>query len=149
MLKDEVFIEKPINEVWDYIVLEYAKSFKCSPSQLKEKEIESVARTFNNQEVKIRQKVITLEENKKIEVISENKKDKVTTGYELTEDVDGTYLSTYEMGEGKEGFLRSLNYKLWTLPILRNSSKKRLRHRLETIKAILEGEFDTEDLNED
>lgn len=149
MLRDEVFIQKPIDEVWDYIVLEYAKSFKCSPSQLEGKEIESVAKAFNNQEVKIKQKVVTLIDNKKIEVVSENAKDKVTTGYELTEDEDGTFLSTYELGEGKDSFLRSLNYKLWTLPVLRNSSKKRLRHRLETIKAIILGEFDENHLSEE
>ena len=33
MLKEEIFIQKPIDEVWDFIVFEYAKSFKCSPSQ--------------------------------------------------------------------------------------------------------------------
>ncbi len=146
MLKEEIFIQKPIQEVWDYVVLEYAKSFKCSPSQLKDKEIESVAKTFNNQEVKIKQSVVTFEENTKIEVVSENAKDKVITGYTLTPDEDGTFLATYEQGEGKNSFFRSMNYKLWTLPILRNSSKKRLRHRLETIKGLIEGTFELEDL---
>lgn len=70
MLKDEVFIEKPVEEVWDFIVLEYAKSFKCSPSQLKDKTLETTAKTFNNQEVKISQRVVIFEENSKIEVLS-------------------------------------------------------------------------------
>lgn len=139
MLKEEIFIAKPIQEVWDFIVLEYAKSFKCSPSQLKDKEVETVARNFNNQEFKITQKVVTFDVNRKIEIVSENKKDRVTTGYELTEDKDGTFLVSYEFGEGKESFFKSLNYKLWSLPILRNSSKKRLRHRLEMVQGLLEG----------
>ncbi len=144
MLKEEIFIEKPVEEVWDYIVLEYAKSFKCSPSQLKDKVLETTAKTFNNKEVKISQKVVQFEENKLIEVLSENSRDKVTTGYSLTEDPDGTFLATYEIGEGQDGFLRSLNYKLWTLPFLRKSTVKRLRVRLETIKGLIEGTFDLE-----
>lgn len=148
MLKEEIFIQKPIQEVWDFVVLEYAKSFKCSPSQLMGKEISTVTKNFSNQEFKITQRVSVFEDKQKIEVISENAKDKVITGYELTEDDDGTFLSTYEFGEGKDSILRSWNYKLWSLPLLRNSSKKRLRNRLETIKGLIEGTLDLEELEE-
>ncbi len=145
MLKDEIFIAKPVEEVWDYIVLEYAKSFKCSPSQLSDKVLETTAKTFNNKEVKITQKVSILKENETIEVISENSKDKVATGYTLSSDPDGTFLGTYEKGEGQDSFLRTLNYKLWSLPILKKSSARRLRARLETIKGLIEGTIDLEE----
>ncbi|NLW15056.1 MAG: hypothetical protein GX038_02185 [Erysipelothrix sp.] len=147
MLKEEIFIEKPIEEVWEYIVLEYAKSFKCSPSQLKDKVLETKAKTFNNQEVSITQTVVALEEGVKIEVASENSKDYVVTGYELSADEDGTFLSTYEEGKGQNSTLRTLNYKLWTLPFLKKSSVRRLRQRLESIKGILEGTFEVETEN--
>lgn len=148
MLKEEIFIQKPIQEVWDFVVLEYAKSFKCSPSQLLGKETKTVTKNFSNQEFKITQTVTVLDDLQKVEVVSESTKDKVTTGYELTDDEDGTFLSTYEFGEGKDSFLRSWNYKLWSMPLLRNSSKKRLRNRLETIKGLIEGTLDLEALNE-
>lgn len=143
MIKDTIFIEKPIEEVWDYIVLEYAKSFKCSPSQLNGKQIESTARSFNNKVINIKQTVVKLVENEVIEVESENSRDTVVTGYSLTNDEDGTFLTTYENGEGKESTLRSWNYKLWTFPLLNRSTKKRLRYRLETLKGLIEGTINT------
>jgi|SRR5690554_2550155 len=138
MLKEEIFIAKPITDVWEFIINEYAKSFKCSPSQLMGKEMETTVPSFRNREIQIKQTVQALEVNKRIEVISENSRDLVTTGYELTEDKDGTFLMTYEKGQGKESMFRTWNYKLWTFPILRNSSLKRLRHRLEMIKSTIE-----------
>lgn len=138
MLKEEIFIAKPITDVWEFIITEYAKSFKCSPSQLMGKEMETTVPSFRNREIQIKQTVQALEVNKRIEVISENSRDLVTTGYELTEDKDGTFLMTYEKGQGKESMFRTWNYKLWTFPILRNSSLKRLRHRLEMIKSTIE-----------
>lgn len=140
MLKEEIFIQKPIDEVWDFIVLEYAKSFKCSPSQLKGKTTESVARTFTNKEFKITQTVTEVIDKERIEVVSENNRDRVLTGYSLIEDEDGTFLTTYEKGEGKESRLRTWNYKLWSMPLLRRSTVKRLRQRVESIKYILEEE---------
>ena len=145
MLKQEIFIEKPITDVWEFIVAEYAKSFKCSPSQLKDKEIETTVQSFGNKNVKIVQSVQKLEEFKLIEVLSENSRDLVTTGYALIEDPDGTFLTTYESAKGKSSVFRTWNYKLFALPILRNSSHKRMRQRLETIKGLLEGTLDLEE----
>lgn len=143
MLKEEIFIAKPITDVWEFIINEYAKSFKCSPSQLMGKEMETTVPSFGNREIQIKQTVQALEVNKRIEVTSENSRDLVTTGYELTEDEDGTFLMTYEKGQGKESMFRTWNYKLWTFPILRNSSLKRLRHRLEMIKGTIESKEDS------
>lgn len=142
MLKEEIFIAKPITDVWEFIVNEYAKSFKCSPSQLMGKEMETTVPSFGNREIKIKQTVQALEKNKRIEVVSENSRDLVTTGYELTADEDGTFLMTYEKGQGKDSVFRTWNYKLWTFPILRNSSLKRLRHRLDMIKDTIETKKD-------
>ncbi len=145
MLKEEIFIEKPITDVWEFVITEYAKTFKCSPSQLEGKEVEATANSFSGKPVKIKQTVQIIEVNKRIEVTSENSRDLVTTGYELTEDADGTFLATYEKGEGKSSVFRTWNYKLFSWPILRNSSKKRLRHRLEMIKGILEKTIELEE----
>lgn len=146
MVKEEVFIEKPVQEVWDFIVLELAKSFKCSPSKLQSKEIETTVKSFGNNDIKIKQFIGDYQPNKRIEIVSEGNKDIVKMVYELTEDNDGTFLMTFEVGEGKSSFFRTMNYKFMSLPIMKRSTSKRLRQRLETMKGFLEG---TLDLNQD
>ena len=69
MLKEEIFIEKPITDVWEFVITEYAKTFKCSPSQLEGKEVEATANSFSGKPVKIKQTVQIIEVNKRIEVL--------------------------------------------------------------------------------
>lgn len=140
MLQAQIWIDKPIEEVWHFIELEFAKVFKCSPSKLLNQEIKSTARNFNGQEISIEQRVTVLEPNHLITIESINSKDRVFTSYELIKDEEGgTYLSTTEDGEGVTSKARSLNYKLMSLPIISRGSKKRLYKRLETMKYIIEG----------
>lgn len=147
MLQAQIFIEKPVEEVWRFIELEFAKVFKCSPSKLLNQEIKSTARNFNGQEISIEQKVTVFEPNTKITIESINSKDRVFTSYELIADADGTFLSTTEDGHGVSSKARSLNYKLMSLPIISRGSRKRLLKRLETMKYIIEGgPLDTEDV---
>lgn len=139
MVRAEIFIEKPIEEVWQFIEMEFAKVFKCSPKQLLDKSIETKTHTFSGHEIAIKQRISKLEPNVRLEMESENTKDFVVTGYELTADSEGTFLATYEEGEGKESKIRSLNYKFMALPFLKNGSKKRLMRRLESMKYLIEG----------
>ena len=138
MIKETVYIEKPLEEVWDYVHMEFAKSFKCSPSQLEGKEIKSKARTMNG-EIEIIQTATKVIPNELIEVVSIGGNTISTKIYEFVGDDEGTYLTTGEKGEGKDSFIKTMNYKILSLPILRNSTKKKMRQGLAYIKADLEG----------
>lgn len=144
MIKETVLIEKPINEVWDYIVMELAKSFHCSPSQLEGKVVETTAESFRGK-VTIKQSVSIVRPMEYIEIISENDDTLARKIYEFVEDEFGTHLTSGEAGEGKKSILRTWNYKLLSFPILRNSSKKKLRYGLMYIKDALEGNLDVKE----
>ena len=148
MIRERIFIEKPISEVWDYVVLELAKSFKCSPSQLKGKEVKSTTQNFGSS-VEITQTVTELEPQEYVEIVSESSKTRAVKIYEFEADEDGTYLVTGEKGEGINSIFRTWNFRLLELPVLRNSTKKKLRFSLEYIKASLEGTLELEELQDE
>lgn len=140
MVKETVFIEKPINEVWDFIELEFAKAFKCSPKALLGKTTTMESMNFTGKPIKVNQEVIIHDRESHFAFVSVNSKDRVESHYEFSADPDGTYLTTYEVGEGVNSKLRTWNYTLFTLPILRGSTKKKLRNRLEGLRMMIEGE---------
>lgn len=140
MVKETIFIEKPINEVWDFIELEFAKAFKCSPQALLGKTTTIDSMNFTGKTIKVNQEVIIHDKESHFAFVSLNSKDRVESHYEFSADPEGTYLTTYEIGSGVESKLRTWNYTLFTLPILRGSTKKKLRRRLEGLKSMMEGE---------
>lgn len=140
MLKEQIWIDKSVEDVWSFIENEFAKAFKCSPSKLLNASTKVKTRTFSGHETTLSQSVTVLEPLKQIIISSENTKDRVLTGYEVESDGEnGTIVSIFEDGEGIEKKSRSWNYKLMTLPIINRGSKKRLRQKLESIKYLLEG----------
>jgi hypothetical protein len=141
MIKETVLIEKPLNEVWDFLIMELAKNFKCSPSQLEKKVLETKAESFRGK-VTIKQTVSEIRPMEFIEIISENEDTLARKIYELVEDDLGTHLTSGEDGEGKNSILRTWNYKLMSFPVLRNASKKKLRYGLLYIKDTLEGNLE-------
>lgn len=140
MLKETIFIEKPINEVWYFIEMEFAKAFKCSPKALLGKTTTVDSMNFTGKSITVSQ-VVTIHDNQShFAFTSENSKDRVESHYVLEADPEGTYLTTYEIGTGVQSKMRTLNYQLFTLPILRGSTKKKLRRRLEGLKTMIESE---------
>lgn len=139
MIKETIYIEKPIDEVWNFVEMEFAKVFKTSPSKLIGKTITVETMNFTGKMFNIEQSITTQEKNKELILRSESGKDIVLCHYQFDADGEnGTYLTSFEDGEGKSSKLRTWNYTLMTLPILRGSSKKKLRRRLEGIKMMLE-----------
>lgn len=134
-MKETIWINKNREAVWDFVVLEFAKAFKCSPRQLIKKEI-----VITRKSKKITQTVPIQDKPEKLVLVSEDEKERVETHYEFTEDEDGSFLSVYEVGRGKNNMFRTLFYKAQSLPILRSRRKKRTRQRLESIKYFMEQE---------
>lgn len=144
MIQEQIWIDKPIDDVWNFIELEFAKVFKCSPSKLSGKEIKAQASNFTGQRIEIIQRIAELQKPNRLVLESENSKDRVRTIYELEADGDAaTFLRSSEMGEGISSKMRTFNYKVMGLPILRSGSKKKLRNRLDSIKMMLEGNGET------
>lgn len=146
MIKEQIWIDKPLEDVWSFIEKEFAKAFKCSPSKLLNATTSVKTKTFSGHETTLKQTVSELQSLSRLVIVSENSKDRVFTGYEVvSDDEGGTFVTLYEQGEGIEKKSRSWNYTLMTLPIINRGSKKRLRRRLESIKYILEGNGDNND----
>lgn len=140
MIKETVFINKPLDEVWDFVEMEFAKAFKCSPKALLGKKTEIDSMNFTGKTIRVKQEVIIHDEKAHFAFVSENAKDRVESHYEFEADPEGTYLTTYEVGQGVDSKLRTWNYTLFTLPILNRSTKKKLRARLEGLKIMIEGD---------
>lgn len=140
MIKESIFINKPINEVWDFIEMEFAKAFKCSPQALLGKTTNAESMNYTGKSFKVHQVVTIHDKESHFAFTSENSKDLVESHYEFEADPEGTYLTTYEIGTGVDSKLRTLNYQLFSLPILRGSTKKKLRRRLEGLRAMIESE---------
>lgn len=134
-MKETIWINHDQEAVWDFVVLEFAKIFKCSPRQLKTKEI-----TIKRASKKITQSIPIQDKPNKLMLLSEDEKDRVETHYEFSKEDEGSFLSIYELGTGKDNFLRTLFYKAQSLPFIRSGRRKRLRQRLESIKYLMEGD---------
>ncbi|CAM4306533.1 SRPBCC domain-containing protein [Erysipelothrix inopinata] len=142
MIKETIYIEKPINEVWDFVELQFAKAFKCSPSKILGKETTAETLNFTGKTMTVSQKITTVDKEKHLVMTSESGKDLVESHYEFEADEadNGTYLTFYESGEGKKSKLRSMNFSFFSLPILRRSTKKKFRRRLESLKVMIESD---------
>ena len=146
MIKEQIWIDKSLEEVWKFIEMEFAKAFKCSPSKLIDATTSVKSKTFAGQEITLTQSFSEVIANQRLVLVSENMKDRVETTYALQSDEEhGTFLTLTEDGKGVEKKLRSWNYALMALPILNRGSKKRLRRRLESIKYLLESNGDDND----
>lgn len=144
MIQEEVYIQRPLVEVWDFVVLEFAKVFKCSPSKIEGKSTITSAKTTGGTERKVTQTIKEVVLHEKIVLITKSDQDYVEMVYLFRADETGVFLSSYEIGTGEGSLFQKVGYKLMQLPVLRNSTKKRLRSRLLTIKGILEGTLEQE-----
>lgn len=137
MLKDTVFIEKPRDEVWDFIVMEFAKAFKTSPSKIQEKTHKVKA---GKNRVDAQQRITVLEKPTLLKMETFSPRDIVTLTYELHDDEDGCFVTLIEEGKGNKNPIRTLAYSVRTLPLFRGRKKQVLRARLEAMKNIIENE---------
>ncbi len=132
-MKETIWIDRDIEVVWDYVELEFAKIFKCSPKKLSQKTL--VIKRGNKE---ITQSIKMQDKPHHLVLLSEDESDLVETHYTLFEDEEGCFLSLHEVGKGKKNALKTLYYRAQKLPILRSKRKKELRDRLYSIKYLLE-----------
>lgn len=133
-MKETVWINKDIETVWDFVELEFAKAFKCSPKKLQEKELK-----LKHGSKEIIQSIPVQDRPDHLVLLSEDDTDIVETHYKFYPDeIEGSYIEMYEIGKGKKSVFKTLFYKILDLPLLRTKKRKRLRTRLESIKYFLE-----------
>lgn len=134
-MKETIWINRDIGTVWNFVELEFAKSFKCSPKKLINKK-----NVIKRGKKEITQSIIIQDKPHHLAILSEDKTDHVETHYEFLEDDEGSFLSLREFGKGKNSVFKTLYYKAQTLPIIRSKRKRQQRQRLESIKYLLENE---------
>ena len=132
-MKETIWIDREVEEVWDFVELEFAKIFKCSPKKLSEKTL-----TIKRGNKEICQSIKVQDKPHRLVLLSEDDTDLVETHYTFIDDNEGSFVSLHELGKGKKNILRTLYYKAQDLPILRSKRKKKLRDRLYSIKYLLE-----------
>lgn len=140
MIKDTIYINRPVEDVWKFIVEQFAFAFECSVDDLQNKKVNTETLNFTGKSTIVNQEITEVKPMEKLIMISENSKDIITSSYCVERDDQGTFLSMSEEGVGKKSKLRSLNFSVFTLPILRRGSKKKIRRKLETMKQMLESE---------
>ncbi|CAM3638355.1 hypothetical protein ERUR111494_04490 [Erysipelothrix urinaevulpis] len=140
MIKDTIYINRPVEEVWTFIVEQFALAFDCNIDDLEHQQVIADTINFTGKTTTVHQEITELKSMEKLVMKSENSKDIITSSYHVERDDEGTFLSVSEEGVGKDSKLRSLNFSVFTLPILRRGSKKKIRRKLETMKQMLESE---------
>ena len=134
-MKETIYINKDIETVWDFVELEFAKVFKCSPKKLKGKQI-----TVKRKGKDLTQTIIIHNKPHHLALLSEDDYDHVETHYQMLADEDGCFLTLHEFGKGKNNLLKTLFYKSQKLPIIHSRRKKQQRQRLESLKYLIEQE---------
>lgn len=127
--------------MWRQIEAEFAKAFKCKVDELPGREIRHKTRSYVGNPIEVVQKVIDYVPETTIAIRSENNSDIVVSRYTVTE-VDETITKVELELEGKndKSVLRSWNYWLMSLPVLRSGTKKRLDLQLNQLKSVIESE---------
>ncbi|CAM3670383.1 hypothetical protein ERUR111494_06225 [Erysipelothrix urinaevulpis] len=140
-MKETVWINKSVDEVWDFVELEFAKVFKCSPKKLHEKTLK-----IKHGGKEVIQSIPVQERPNHLVLLSEDQDNVVETHYKfIADDNDGSFLEIYEEGKGKNSTGKTIMYKVLDLPLLRTKKRKRLRQRIESIKYFIELEDDQND----
>lgn len=134
-MPESIWISKDVETVWDFIEMEFAKVFKCSPNKLKNQTM-----TVKQGKKKIHQKIIVHDRQSHLALLSEDKTNHVETHYKFYPEKEGSFLEMYEIGKGKNNPLVTFYYKITSLPLLRYRKKKRYRLRLESFKQTIENE---------
>lgn len=138
MPSQSITINRPVSEVYNYLIEQFSKSFKVDKTKLKDASITStIERTAGK--LKLQQKVTNLIENELIEFTSSNDLDISFTQYKLKE-VEGKTILEYTEEITSTKFFRKLNYKLFSWPFFNKYAKSRLNTVLENIKRICEEE---------
>ncbi|HBS91159.1 MAG TPA: hypothetical protein DEA51_01680 [Erysipelotrichaceae bacterium] len=138
MVKDNIYIEKDIDTVYQFVEKALCQTFKTSPGKLLNRKHTHQLSSGRNKGVKFEQTVIAQLKNETLAFTSTFSDDMITTTYvfEAYED-GGTFVTLMEDARSSKTF-RNYNYKLLSLPILRGMSLKKIRMQLARLKVTIE-----------
>ena len=143
MVNSEVLIGREIKTVWTKIEDEFAKTFECKAEELLNRETTAQTKNYGGNPITITQKVTEYVPEQSITVISLNNDDIVSSKYSVSRASDTTTKVVLSVeGKNDKSVLKSWNYFLMGLPILRGGTKKKLRRQLYYLKNALENRGD-------
>lgn len=141
MVSNSIIIERDAGTVWAKIQGEFCKAFDCRSDDLLERTISVQTRSYWGNPIQVTQKVTEYSPPQSIAIQSQNRKDIVTTRYRVEALEPGAtkvVLSVHGKNQGSK--LRTWNYWLMSLPVLRGGTKKRLALQLKNLKHLIESE---------
>lgn len=133
----QVMIEKPIDQVWNFLIEQLATSYG-SIEELEGKEITLETLNFMAQKIQVKQRVSKMIENHSIQLETTSTHDLVSTIFELKPNEEFTILTLQEEAQASSKQYRLWNYKLMALPLLRRGAMRKLQERLNRMKQMIE-----------
>lgn len=137
MIKGSIIINKPIEEVYKSVEMQFAKTFKTSPSKLPGATVKSKTQ-LTKKPIDIVQKMVNVVPQELMSFETENEADIVTTTYYFTDLDEVTRVSLTEQARGVKSKARTVIYGIMSLPVLNMGSKRKVNQRLQGLKAFIE-----------
>ncbi len=140
MPKQSIYINKSPQEVYDFLATQLANTYKVSKSHLLNAKY---SRPLNRgkRSVILNQTITEVVVNQLIRFESRFGIDSSITEYRIEPMDEGSILHYSEEGTSQK-FSRRLNYKFFSLPLIRKYSERRLFAMIQQIKQQLEKEND-------
>ncbi|MGI6365289.1 MAG: SRPBCC family protein [Bacillota bacterium] len=141
MVSNSIILQLDAETVWAKIQEEFCKAFNCRDEDLLGRTITVKTRNYWGNPIQVTQKVTEFSPPQSIAIQSQNRKDIVTTRYRVEALEPGaTKVVLSVEGKNQGSILRTWNYRLMSLPVLRSGAKKRLARQLQGLKQLIEAE---------
>lgn len=137
-MKKSIIIDKPVDVVFDYVQMEFAKAFKCSPQKLLNKQLKLSQKNNRNYMVDMVQVIVKHDKNQAIVFTNTTKADIITVQYLFEGQGEFTQLTIIETSQGNDSIIHSLYHTLNRLPLISLPIKSRIQTKLEQLKDQIE-----------
>lgn len=141
MVTNNVIVNRDLPLVWKKIEAEFCKNFSCRPEELSGRKITTKTNNYYGKPINITQAVAGYNPRESITIQSINSSDVVSSTYSVEAvDASSTRVTLSVAGSNNKSVLRTWNYWLMSLPVLRSGTKKRLSMQLSRLKSLIENE---------
>lgn len=141
MVTNNVIVNKDLSLVWKKIEAEFCKNFNCRPEELSGRKVTTKTNNYYGDPINVTQVVADINPRESITIQSINGGDVVSSAYKVEAvDESSTRVTLSVAGSNNTSVLRSWNYWLMSLPVLRSGTRKRLSMQLSRLKTLIENE---------
>ncbi len=139
MVTNEIYIQQTPDVIYLYLEKELCKAFSCQPGQLLGKKITHTQKIYGKT-IEMDQEVTERVKGESLAFVSVYGQDSLVVRYQILADDEGWSRVILTESADSTNKFKSLNYKLFSLPVLRNVGKKKLYRKLTALKLSLEKE---------